>query len=740
MAELLSSKVIIVKQKPSLRTIPAVPTAIAAMAIVCEKGPVRIATLVTSFGEFVDTFGTHIADTKAAAIVEKFFDNKGQQLWVTRVVHYTDVANNLTNISAKASITVDTDTGITQGTVLGTIVGPFDLEPGDTLDVDVDGGGPVTATFTATAALRTSAAETYALSNGEVLTVSIDGGPVQTITFLTAEFVAIGAATALEVAAVINAKITGAQADGIGGDVTITSDKRGTGSGVNITGGSANVALSFATGNIAGTGNVANIDAVTAAEVKTIVEAAVAGATVTDVGGAVQIVTDTAGSGGSIQVAAPSTADDEMGLDNALHAGVDAGTTNAVTFQGKFDGTYANGPTNTQLVVGDATSGTATEFNLTVFRNGIATQVFPNAVNDNTSVNDISKVVNAASAAGGSVDIAVVFVASGRPINGTYDMTGGDDGLVGLADTDYVGSQAGETGFFAFDEINDIRVIGAPDRPTAAVQTGLVDYATVSRNESMFAVATLPDGSTALSAITFVETTAQLLGRSEVAAIYWPGFKILNPNKDVHGDTDEIVVPNTGHVMGVYARVDGLRPGGVWDQPAGTELGQLVGVVDLETTEVLNERKRDLVYPKNINPIHTFTGVPIHIDGSRVLKTDGNFPSVSEARGVVFISQSMKAGFAVFKHRNGNTETLDEMNRTAEAFLLTQFKHGAFRGDTPEESFFVDTSDKVNPPTQLVQNKTAIVDIGVATNRPLEFIVLRFRQDLRDVEKQLAAS
>jgi hypothetical protein len=737
-AELLSSKVVIVKQKPRLRTIQGVATAISAMAVVTEKGPVRTPTLVTSFGEFVDIFGAHISDTKSAAIIEQFFNNGGQQLWISRVVHYTDITSALTNTSAKASVTIDTNTGATQGTVLGTATAPFDLEPADDLDIAVDGGGPIAATFNATAASRTSVAETYALVNGNTLLIAIDGGSIQTITFLTAEFVAIGAATALEVAAVINAKIVGASADGSSGSVVVTSDKRGTGSTVDVSGGTGNGVLGFTTGPISGTGNVANIDAVTVAEVKTIVEAAVAGVTVTDVSGAVQIVTDTVGATGDIQVAASSTADDELGLDNAVHAGVDAGVANALTVQGKYDGAYANGPTNLQVVIGDATNGESDHFNLTTFVNGDAEQVFPNAVNDNTSANDITKLVNAAF--GGSTFIATVFVALGRPINGTYNPTGGDDGLAGLADTDYVGSQAGETGFFAYDETSEIRVIGAPDRATAAVQTGLVDYATTSREESMFAVCTLPDGSTAQAAITFVETTAQLLGRSEVSAIYWPGLKILNPSTTAHGDTEEIVVPNTGHVMGLYARIDGARPGGVWDQPAGTENGQLVGVVDLETTEALNERKRDQVYPKNINPIHTFSGVPIFVDGSRVLKTDGNFPSVSESRGVIFISQSMKIGFQVFKHRNGNTETLDEMNRTAEAFLLTQFKHEAFRGDTPEESFFVDTSDKINPPTQLVQQRQAIVDVGVATNKPLEFIVLRFRQDLRDVEKQLAAS
>ena len=192
--------------------------------------------------------------------------------------------------------------------------------------------------------------------------------------------------------------------------------------------------------------------------------------------------------------------------------------------------------------------------------------------------------------------------------------------------------------------------------------------------------------------------------------------------------------------MGVYAKIDGQRPGGVFDQPAGTENGQLVGVVDLETTEVLNERKRDLVYPKNINPIHTFPGVPIFIDGSRVLKTDGNFPSVAESRGVIFISQSIKLGLQVYKHRNNDEEPHDEVNRTVEGYLLTQFNRHAFRGDTPAESFFVDTDAmSVNPPTE-VQARRLNVDVGLATQRPLEFIVLRFRQDLRDVEKQLAAS
>lgn len=523
MAELLSSKVVIVEQAPRLRTIAAVPTATAAFTVVTEKGPVRIPTLVTSFGEFVDVFGTHVAASKSAAIIEQFFNNGGQRAWISRVVHYTDITDNTTNISVAAHV---------------------DL--------------------------------------------------------------------------------------------------------------------------------------------------------------------------------------------------VDTGATNVLDLDGKYDGAYANGPTNMQVIIAAATSGVATEFNLSVVVKGVTVEVFPNLVNDNTSVNDASRVINAAS---GSKFITATFVAAGvsPPVVGTFNLTGGDDGLTGLADADYTGSQAGGTGFFAYDTIQDIRVIAAPDRETAAVQSALVDYAETSRTLSMFAVTTIPIAQTAAQAVTFVETTAQLLGKSEVAAIYWPQVKILNPSTSAFGAGDTITVPVTGHVMGVYARTDGARPGGVYDEPAGIERGRLNGVIDLETDEALDERKRDLVYPKNINPITTFPGVPFFIDGVRVLKTDGNFPSIAQRRGVIFIEQSAKDGLQVFRFRANDEETRDEVQRTLEAFLLVQFNQRAFRGSTPQDSFFVDTSEQsVNPPSEVAAGRLN-ADIGLATQRPAEFIVLRFRQDLRDLEREVAA-
>jgi len=100
--------------------------------------------------------------------------------------------------------------------------------------------------------------QTYALVDGQTLTVRVDGqSAAQTVTFNTADFAAIGAATAAEVAAVISTDLASPSATGgtSGGAVTITSDSGGS---ILVTGGTANAALGFATSHTpTGTSNIA---------------------------------------------------------------------------------------------------------------------------------------------------------------------------------------------------------------------------------------------------------------------------------------------------------------------------------------------------------------------------------------------------------------------------------------------------------------------------------------------------
>jgi phage tail sheath protein FI len=356
----------------------------------------------------------------------------------------------------------------------------------------------------------------------------------------------------------------------------------------------------------------------------------------------------------------------------------------------------------------------------------------------------VARVIN--DPATGSSLIAVTDLDSATPAPdnlpalGTFGpLAGGDDGLVGITDIDFIGNAASQTGLRALDTVQNLTLLLVPGRATAAVHGAMITYCEEARAKSCFAVLDPPAGTDAVGIVAYVESTAALLGLSEFAAIYWPRVRVLNPSASVFGSARQIVVPPAGHIAGVYARTDGSAPGGVYKPPAGVESGVLRGVLGFETDEVLDETKRDLIFPKRINPLTVFPGAPRHIDGARTLKGDGNFPTVAERRGVIFIEQSLKLALLFAKHQN-NTEALrSAVRRTITAFLLTQMRNGAFRSQDPSQAFFVDVSDALNPPSVIFAGQL-IARIGLATNKPAEFIILRVSADTRALEESLAQS
>lgn len=732
-----ASKIEINEEAPSIRQIEGVQTSVAGFIGITERGPVGVPMQLTSFEEYRKTFGGDIANGDTSHAVRGFFEEGGQRCWVVRTLHYTDVSDSNTATGVAADL--DLATGATApsgGTVLGTNIGPFDLTPGDTLILSIDGGGNLTATFNATAASRQSGAENFALSNGQTLTVAIDGGAVQTIAFLTSEFVSIGAATAEEVANVINAKITGAQATVTSGGtrVTITSDRLGTGSGVNITGGTANGVLGFTTGNIAGTGNVSNINAVTVAEIKTIVELAVAGCTVANAGGAVRITSNTTGGSSSVQVIASSTADDELGLDNAVHTGSTGSAQNTLNVLAEV-GTYSSDIT---MKISDASGGDADRFDLTVYDDGVIVggRPYTDLTMDSADARYVETVLNSTTI-GRPVGLTFTDLAlSGtalqrRPVNGTFGpFTGGDDGLTSLGDTDFIGSPVDRTGLYALDLVAEVSILSVPGRATSAVHNAMISYAEIWRGGSMFCVLDCPAGLTAQQMVDYIEVTASIAGTTEHAAIYWPRPTVLNPNKGVFGPASDIVVPSSGIIAGVCARTDASQPGGIYQPPAGIERGIMRSVTGFETDECKDIRKRDIVFPKRINPLTTERGKPRYIDGARTLKGNGNFPSVPERRGVIFIEQSVKNGIDYARHSNATAELRRDLDRTVENFLEVQMEFGAFRTKNPETAFYVDFGDALNP---LSLGFAGFVRgrVGLATNKVGEFFDLIFTQDTR---------
>jgi phage tail sheath protein FI len=551
------------------------------------------------------------------------------------------------------------------------------------------------------------------------------------VTFNTAEFANIAAATAAEVAAVINAEAIGVQATVSAGAVRISTDIQGTDASIENFGGTAATALGFSS-DAAGTGDVGDIANVTAAEAKTLIEADITGLTVTAVSGAIQIASDTTGVSSSILVAAASTADTKFGLDNATHSGTTGAAVDTLQVDGKTPGAYAN---DLQILIEDATSGEAEEFNLSILDDGLVVEgPYANLSMVDTHDSYIEDELNGVS---NYIEVTDLDASptSQRPANGTSSaLTGGDDGLTGLVDADFGTSITSKVGLHTLDTVQDVNILIIPGQATSVVQNGMITYCEDFRDGSMFAILDSPEGSSATEVVTYFETTASLVGLSEFGAAYWPWVKVQNPSQVVFGTAENLTVSPAGHIAGIYARTDAARAGGVYDPPAGIEEGQIEGIVGFETDEVLDENKRDFVFPKRINILTTFTGAPRHIDGSRCLKANGNFPFVSQRRGAIFIEQSIKNGVEFARNKLNTTKLRRTVERTIRAFLLVQMKNGAFVSEDPDTAFFVDFSDKLNDEANKIKGR-----VGLAFNEPAEFIVIRFSRDTRALEQELAS-
>jgi hypothetical protein len=626
-------------------------------------------------------------------------------------------------------------------------VGPFALVSGDTIVGNVEAVGNQTATFTAAAAaLECVNAETYALTDGFTLTVKIDGGSVQTITFDTAEFAAIGAATAEEVAAVIAAEITGAQVSVTSGGtkVTITSDTQGTGSSVEVTGGTANAALGFSTTPVAGTGNVADIASVTVAEVKTIVEAALtngSGVLVSNVGGAVQIDTVLVGAAASIVIDASSSADDELGLDNATHSGGTGAAANTLTLTGKYEGDTI-GDTITYDIAA-ATNGVASSFDLLIYLGGVLEETYRNVTMDSTdTVAYVESVVNLLGGKSSLVtatdEAAAGSLLERRPANSVGNaLAGGDDGLSALADADFIGAAAKNTGLHAFSLSSDGDVLMIPDRTTAAVADAATLYCEQEKNST---VTYIPDIAAGLDKDGVTAYAASLTKREVATGVAWPRVKVPNPDKAVYGTAAEITIASSGSIMGTLAANTLAYETDVFTQPGNETFGRLVNVLGVEDSTVNDINVRRFVTPFRVNPIRadrtTDGSFAVWLDDVQGLKGDGNFKSIGEVRGVALIIKTVKQ-YLDTQRTTPNTESarLTDQLRI-EGYLGGWLSKGVFASARASDAFYVNTDVKGNginnPLEQDAERYT--VQLGLATARSRRFVKLEVTRDSRAIE------
>jgi uncharacterized protein len=264
----------------------------------------------------------------------------------------------------------------------------------------------------------------------------------------------------------------------------------------------------------------------------------------------------------------------------------------------------------------------------------------------------------------------------------------------------------------AFKAIDEIALVAIPGATGDDVQTAILDHCEGSYLQDRFAIL---DGRQ-----TTTLTKAGIQGGvrdSSYGAIYYPWIDV--GEKD---DKDKVVyVPPSGHIAGVYARVDAER--GVHKAPANEVIRGALGVQAL-----LSREDQAGLNPDDINVIRKFDG-NITLWGAHTLAGEENaeWRYVSVRRLFMFLRESIDEGtkWAVFEPNS--PELWSKIRRNVGAFLTTVWSSGALFGATPEQAFYVRCDETTNPP-EVREMGQVVTEIGVAVVKPAEFVVFRVSQ------------
>jgi phage tail sheath protein FI len=265
------------------------------------------------------------------------------------------------------------------------------------------------------------------------------------------------------------------------------------------------------------------------------------------------------------------------------------------------------------------------------------------------------------------------------------------------------------------EPIDEIAIVAVPGALDAGVQTEVISHC--ENMKDRFAII---DGqrTTTMTAAAVQGT----VGDSDFTALYFPWLQVFDPvTKDDPVTRGLIFVPPSGHMAGIYARVDAER--GVHKAPAN-EVPR--GVLGLEY--LVSKNEQDLLNPDGINVIRNLNG-NLRVWGARTLGGDdnGEFKYINVRRLMLFLAESIDEGTQFVVFEPNNPALWQRIIRSVSAFLTNVWRSGALFGLTPEEAFYVKCDETTNPP-DVRELGQVVTEIGVAIVKPAEFVIFRITQ------------
>ncbi len=270
-----------------------------------------------------------------------------------------------------------------------------------------------------------------------------------------------------------------------------------------------------------------------------------------------------------------------------------------------------------------------------------------------------------------------------------------------------------QKGIDTLKNVDDVNILCVPDRTDKDIQSYMIAHCETMQDR--FAILDPQRGASPTNGL-LTQRNGLQASDGGFAALYYPQIAISNPVADGH-----VFVPPSGHVAGVYARVDDAQ--GVHKAPANESIR---GVLDLE--RILSDADQGPLNDLGINVIRAFSSSGIRIWGARTISTRTQWRYVNVRRLLLFLEESIQEGtqFAVFEPNDLSLR--QKVVRLVTDFLTRAWRDGALLGASPEEAFRVRADEELNPPDVRALGQL-VVEVIVVPTTPAEFIVFRIISD-----------
>ena len=189
-------------------------------------------------------------------------------------------------------------------------------------------------------------------------------------------------------------------------------------------------------------------------------------------------------------------------------------------------------------------------------------------------------------------------------------------------------------------------------------------------------------------------------------------------------------LPPSGAIAGCYAAQDRNR--GIWKAPANMTLAMVnapaveLPVADYETMNV------DVTRGKSINPIRLFTHKGTLVWGARTLAgNDNEWRYVPTRRLCTWIETCIRRSSGWLMFEENTPATWQKLQASVDLFLMMLWRNSVFIGEKPEQAFFVRVGQGITMTLQDVADGRVRLEIGLATQRPAEFVHMQLSFMLR---------